>query len=142
MTATGLAFASARSAFMVTMVNVVVIATAINATGTLIIVDVGRWVSTAPARASSAPFQQVLQQYAMERFLYRISKSKHAQSVRAIEELWESVSREEARLESPSWHQDALFGHHYVTKQTRRRHSPPQICRMEGVICYEVARDV
>jgi predicted nucleotidyltransferase component of viral defense system len=27
------------------------------------------------------PFQQVLQQYAMERFLYRISKSKHAQSV-------------------------------------------------------------
>jgi predicted nucleotidyltransferase component of viral defense system len=33
------------------------------------------------SKSSSAPFQQVLQQYAMERFLYRISKSKHAQSV-------------------------------------------------------------
>jgi predicted nucleotidyltransferase component of viral defense system len=31
--------------------------------------------------SSGAPFQQVLQHYAMERFLYRISKSKHAQSV-------------------------------------------------------------
>jgi len=31
--------------------------------------------------SSGAPFQQVLQQYAMERFLYRISKSKHARSV-------------------------------------------------------------
>lgn len=26
-------------------------------------------------------FQQVIQQYAMERFLYRVSRSKHAQSV-------------------------------------------------------------
>ena len=25
-----------------------------------------------------------------------------------MEELWESVSREEVRLESPPWHQDAL----------------------------------
>jgi hypothetical protein len=25
---------------------------------------------------------------------------------------------------------------------TPRRHSPPQICRTEGVICFEVARDV
>ena len=33
------------------------------------------------SKSSSAPFQQVLQQYAIERFLYRISKSKHAQSV-------------------------------------------------------------
>lgn len=33
------------------------------------------------AKSSGAPFQQVLQQYAIERFLYRISKSKHAQSV-------------------------------------------------------------
>jgi hypothetical protein len=44
MRATGLALASARSAFMVTMVTmviVVVIAMAINATDTLIIVDVG-----------------------------------------------------------------------------------------------------
>jgi hypothetical protein len=30
------------------------------------------------------------------------------EKLRAIEELWESVSREEARLESPPWYQDAL----------------------------------
>lgn len=33
------------------------------------------------AKSSGAPFQQVLQQYAIERFLYRVSKSKHAQAV-------------------------------------------------------------
>lgn len=33
------------------------------------------------SRSSGAPFQQVLQLYAIERFLYRISKSGHAQSV-------------------------------------------------------------
>lgn len=33
------------------------------------------------SRGSGAPYQQVLQLYAMERFLYRISKSRHAQSV-------------------------------------------------------------
>ncbi len=33
------------------------------------------------SKSNGAPFQQVLQQYAMERFLYRISNSKHAQSV-------------------------------------------------------------
>jgi predicted nucleotidyltransferase component of viral defense system len=33
------------------------------------------------SKSSGAPFQQVLQLYAIERFLYRVSKSKHAQSV-------------------------------------------------------------
>ncbi|MBC8024632.1 MAG: nucleotidyl transferase AbiEii/AbiGii toxin family protein [Steroidobacteraceae bacterium] len=33
------------------------------------------------SKSSGTPFQQVLQLYAMERFLYRISKSRHAQSV-------------------------------------------------------------
>jgi hypothetical protein len=33
------------------------------------------------SRSSGAPFQQVLQQYAMERFLYRISRSQHARGV-------------------------------------------------------------
>jgi predicted nucleotidyltransferase component of viral defense system len=33
------------------------------------------------SKSSGAPFQQVLQQYAIERFLYRISKSNHAQGV-------------------------------------------------------------
>ena len=33
------------------------------------------------SKSSGTLFQQVLQQYAMERFLYRVSKSKHAQSV-------------------------------------------------------------
>jgi hypothetical protein len=30
------------------------------------------------------------------------------EQLRAMEELWESVSREEARLESPPWHKEAL----------------------------------
>ncbi len=30
------------------------------------------------------------------------------EKLRAMEELWESVSREEARVESPPWHKDAL----------------------------------
>jgi hypothetical protein len=29
-----------------------------------------------------------------------------------------------------------------IALSTRRRHSPPQICRMEGVICFETARGV
>jgi hypothetical protein len=33
------------------------------------------------SKSNAVPFQQVLQQYAMERFLYRVSKSRHAQSV-------------------------------------------------------------
>lgn len=33
------------------------------------------------AKAGGAPFQQILQQYAIERFLYRVSKSQHAQGV-------------------------------------------------------------
>lgn len=33
------------------------------------------------SKSSDTPFQQLLQLYAMERFLYRISKSQHAQSV-------------------------------------------------------------
>ncbi|MEJ1966779.1 MAG: nucleotidyl transferase AbiEii/AbiGii toxin family protein [Gammaproteobacteria bacterium] len=33
------------------------------------------------SKSSGSPFQQVLQQYAIERLLYRISKSKHAKSV-------------------------------------------------------------
>ena len=33
------------------------------------------------SKSSGAPFQQLLQQYAIERFLYRISKSAHAKSV-------------------------------------------------------------
>ena len=31
--------------------------------------------------SAGLPFQQVLQQYAIERFLYRVSKSTHAQTV-------------------------------------------------------------
>jgi hypothetical protein len=30
------------------------------------------------------------------------------EKLRAMEELWESLSREEARLESPPWHKEAL----------------------------------
>jgi hypothetical protein len=37
------------------------------------------------------------------------------EKLRVMEELWESLSREEAWLESPPWHQDAL-------RETGRRH--------------------
>jgi hypothetical protein len=30
------------------------------------------------------------------------------EQLRAMEELWESLSREEPRLESPHWHEEAL----------------------------------
>jgi predicted nucleotidyltransferase component of viral defense system len=33
------------------------------------------------AKSTGAPFQQILQEYAIERFLFRISKSKHAETV-------------------------------------------------------------
>jgi hypothetical protein len=33
------------------------------------------------SKSRGAPFQQVLQEYAIERFLYRVSKSKYAQTV-------------------------------------------------------------
>jgi hypothetical protein len=36
------------------------------------------------SKSSGAPFQQVLQQYAIERFLYRISKSTHARGVELL----------------------------------------------------------
>jgi hypothetical protein len=45
------------------------------------------------SKSSGAPFQQVLQLYAIERFLYRISKSTHAQSV--ILKVLRSLARRE-----------------------------------------------
>ncbi len=38
------------------------------------------------SKSSGASFQQVLQQYAIERFLYRIAKSPHAQGVVTVAE--------------------------------------------------------
>jgi hypothetical protein len=37
------------------------------------------------------------------------------EKLRAMEELWKSLSREEARLESPPWHEEAL-------RETAARH--------------------
>ena len=37
-----------------------------------------------------------------------IEKMSWDEKLRAMEELWESLSRTEARLESPTWHKDAL----------------------------------
>jgi putative addiction module component (TIGR02574 family) len=37
-----------------------------------------------------------------------IEKMSRDEKIRAMEELWESLSREEARLESPAWHKEAL----------------------------------
>jgi Putative addiction module component len=37
-----------------------------------------------------------------------IEKMSWDEKLRAMEELWESLSREETRLESPHWHKEAL----------------------------------
>ena len=37
-----------------------------------------------------------------------IEKMSWDEKLRAAEELWESLGRTEARLESPSWHKEAL----------------------------------
>lgn len=41
------------------------------------------------------------------------------EKLRAMEELWESISREESRLDSPSWHEAAL-------QETAQRHEAGQ----------------
>ena len=41
------------------------------------------------------------------------------EKLRAMEELWDSLTQEETRLESPSWHQDALL-------ETTARHESGQ----------------
>jgi hypothetical protein len=41
------------------------------------------------------------------------------EKLRTMEELWASLSREDARLESPSWHEDVL-------KQTAARYKSGQ----------------
>ncbi len=37
-----------------------------------------------------------------------IKQMSWAEKIQAMEELWESLSRDEDRLESPTWHADAL----------------------------------
>ena len=37
-----------------------------------------------------------------------IKQMTRAQKLQAMEELWESLSRDEDRLDSPTWHADAL----------------------------------
>jgi hypothetical protein len=37
-----------------------------------------------------------------------IEKMSWDEKLRAMEELWESLSREESRLESPPWHREVL----------------------------------
>jgi hypothetical protein len=49
-----------------------------------------------------------------------IEKMSWDEKLRAMEELWESLSRDEARLESPAWHKDALretLGRHDAGKE-------------------------
>jgi uncharacterized phage protein gp47/JayE len=41
------------------------------------------------------------------------------EKLRTMEELWESLAQDESRLESPSWHQDAL-------RETMARHEAGQ----------------
>jgi hypothetical protein len=45
-----------------------------------------------------------------------IKQMSRAEKLQAMEELWESLSRDEDRLESPPWHADAL-------EETRQNYS-------------------
>lgn len=48
-----------------------------------------------------------------------IQKMSWEEKLRAMEALWESLSREESRLESPSWHENTL-------RETATRHEAGQ----------------
>ena len=53
--------------------------------------------------------------YAYEMNSLAIKQMSRDEKLRAMEELWESLSREESRFESPAWHVEAL------TTTTERR---------------------
>ena len=46
--------------------------------------------------------------YAQHMSALAIKQMSWDEKLRAMEELWESLSREESRLESPPWHGEAL----------------------------------
>ena len=46
--------------------------------------------------------------YALPMSALAIKQMTWAEKLRTMEELWESLSQDESRLESPPWHQDAL----------------------------------
>jgi len=48
-----------------------------------------------------------------------IQQMSWEEKLRAMEELWDALSREPARLESPAWHGDAL-------RETERRYKAGQ----------------
>jgi hypothetical protein len=55
------------------------------------------------------------QRYAVGMSALTIENMTGDEKLRAMEELWKSLSREEARLESPPWHEEAL-------RETAARH--------------------
>jgi Putative addiction module component len=55
------------------------------------------------------------QRYAVAMSALTIENMTWDEKLRAMEELWNSLSREEARLESPPWHEEAL-------RETAARH--------------------
>jgi hypothetical protein len=54
-------------------------------------------------------------QYAVAMSALTIENMTWDEKLRAMEELWKSLSQEEARLESPPWHEEAL-------RETATRH--------------------
>jgi hypothetical protein len=58
-----------------------------------------------------------------------IKQMSRAEKLQAMEELWESLSRDEDRLESPAWHADAL-------EETRQNYSAGQ----EQAIDWDAAK--
>lgn len=56
------------------------------------------------------------QRYPVAMSVLTIENMSWDEKLRAMEELWKSLSREEARLESPPWHEEAL-------RETAARHN-------------------
>jgi hypothetical protein len=61
-----------------------------------------------PYPTSGAFDEQRPQRYPVPMSALTIESMTWDEKLRAMEELWKSLSREEARLESPPWHEEAL----------------------------------
>ena len=63
-----------------------------------------------------------------------IQQMSWEEKLRAMEELWESLSREATRLESPEWHGDAL-------RETERRYEAGQEQPVDWTIAKQELRE-
>ena len=63
-----------------------------------------------------------------------IQQMSWEEKLRAMEELWESLSKDEARLESPDWHGDSL-------RETEQRYDAGQEQPIDWAVAKQGLRD-